>query len=149
MGISKYAMWTAQVTGAYSRQLLGVIADHENVKIQSMDIRFEDSGSGTGKTDELETDAAITKRKLSVSGSVANRYSKERDTSAPFNLRLSIVAPCDVSDVRPIKENLIVSVTAHYQDANAGGRKAGHWWTILHCLESTPLTILWIPCWMG
>lgn len=137
---------TDKVTGNYSRQLSGVMAGHENVAIQSMDIRFEDSGLGTGKTVivdniqlsgsdaglyemsterfEFVTDAAITKRKLSVSGSAADRYFKEGDTSTPFNLRLSNVAPCDVSDGKPIEENLLVSVTAHYQDANAGEGKS-------------------------
>lgn len=136
---------TDQVTGNYSRQLLDVIAGHENVAIQSMDIRFEDSGLGTKKTVivdniqlsgsdaalyemsaehfEFETDAAITKRKLSVEGSAANRYFKEGDTSTPFNLRLTNAATCDVSDGKLIEENLRVSVTGHYQDANAGEGK--------------------------
>lgn len=137
---------TDKVTGNYSRQLSGVIAGHENVSIQSMDIRFGGSGLGAGKTVivdniqlsgsdaglyefsadrfEFATDAAITKRKLSISGSAADRYFKEGDTSTPFNLRLSNVAQCDVSDGMPVEENLSVSVTGHYQDANAGTGKA-------------------------
>lgn len=132
--------------GSYSRQLTGAISGHENITIQSMDIRFEDSELGTGKTVivdniqlsgsdaalyemskerfEYATDAAITKRKLSVSGSAVDRYFKEGDTSTPFNLKLANVAPCDVSDSKPIVEHLSVSVTGHYQDADAGTGKA-------------------------
>lgn len=142
---SKEWAGTDKVTGNYSRQLSGVIAGHEDVAIQSMDIRFEDSEVGAGKTvivdnvqlsgsdaglyemskDRFEfiTDAAITMRKLSISGSAADRFFKEGDTSTPFNLRLANVAPCDVSGGKPVEENLSVSVAGHYQDTNAGTGK--------------------------
>lgn len=132
--------------GSYSRQLSGIISGHQDVAIQSMDIQFEDSEPGTGKNVivdniqlsgpdaglyemskehfEFVTEAAITTRKLSVSGSAANRYFKEGDMSTPFKLSLTNVALCDASDGKPVEENLSVSVTGHYQDANAGTGKS-------------------------
>lgn len=136
---------TDAVTGNYSRQLSGIIAGHEKVAIESMDIYFEDSGLGAGKTvvvdhitlagedadlykmakDQFvfQTDAAITKRVLNITGGAADRYYVEGDVSTPFRLSLSNVAPCDAQNGNLIEENLSVTVTGRYPDDNAGTGK--------------------------
>lgn len=127
--------------------LTGIRAGCENVSLQNYTLRFEDSDVGTGKSVIVEkiilggedashyhlsqeqyyftSDAEITKRKLKLSGTVADRYYKEGNTDADINVKIENVAMTDYDSSKAslIPGNLSVSVKAHFADEHAGEGK--------------------------
>lgn len=127
--------------------LTGVRAGWEKVSLKSYTIRFENSDIGKEKTVIVEnivlggegashyrllqerytfdSDGEITRGKLYVSGTAADRPYKKGDTTADINVRIENVAMVDYDSSKSalIPQNLGISVKAHFEDEHAGETK--------------------------
>ncbi|MEH2932172.1 YDG domain-containing protein [Candidatus Ventrimonas sp. KK005] len=127
--------------------LTGVRAGWEKVSLKSYTLRFEDPEVGKGKKVIVEnvvldggdafhyrlaqerytfdSNGEITRRKLYVSGTAADRAYKKGDTKADINVRIENVAMVDYDSSKStlIPENLGVSVRGHFEDEHVGEEK--------------------------